>query len=119
MDWDKIFSAVLPGVAEGVLKTGAGIFGAKQAAKASKKGKESELNQAIALKNLDFEQQKELLALKASLAGGGGGGGSGVFTGFTDPQRVSAMQEQDALRLAALRQLLEGYQAPLLAQYRR
>lgn len=74
--------------------------------------KQAEGDRAFAAQQsaLDFERQKELAAFKAGL---GGGSAPTPFLGFTDPQRVQAIQEQDRNNLAAIQQLIAAYQRGL------
>lgn len=83
-----------------------GLFGQKSQEKEAKRAREA----AIAQDALNFERQKELIALR----GGGGGGGGGPFTGITDAQKVQAIQSQQQLELEALNQLISAYQRAVL-----
>lgn len=55
---------------------------------------------------LNFERQKELLALQP--------GPAGPFTGITDAQKVQAIQNQQQLELNSLDQLINAYQRAVL-----
>lgn len=57
---------------------------------------------------LAFEREKELAAFRASLAGS-----ATPFLGFTGPQKVSALQQQDQNNLTAIQQLISAYQRGL------
>ncbi len=58
---------------------------------------------------LDFQRQKELIALR-----GGGAGPAKPFLGFTGPQRVAAMQGQDQNQQAAIANAIAAYQRALI-----
>ncbi len=65
-----------------------------------------------------LELEKEMLLFRKSLAeggeGGGGGGGAGPFLGFTDPQRLTAKQNQNKQMLDAINSLIASYHRTLL-----
>lgn len=63
-----------------------------------------------------LKDEKDLLTFKAGLAGegGGGGGAAGPFTGFTDPQKVTAIQNQNAQSMQAIDAIIKAYQTALL-----
>ena len=97
MDWGPVFSAGL----QGALRFGGQLFGQKAQSEQADK---------------DFERKKELLQFQAGLAEGAGGGGAGPFTGFTDPQRVSAMQAQNQQYVNVLNAIIKNYQTALLSK---
>lgn len=109
-DFSKIIEASVGPLITSVLSGGAGIYGNRQA-------EQSNIRQG----DRELQQQKDLLLFKKSLedpaaGGGGGGGGGGPFLGFTDPQRVQALSNQNSDTLAALQQLINAYQGPLLSR---
>lgn len=93
-DWGPIFSTAL----QGALQFGAEYYKGQQA-------KEQHAN--------DLKEQKDLLAYKASLEPEPVGPAA-PFTGFTDPQRVQAMQNQNAQSMAAIDAIIKAYQTALL-----
>jgi hypothetical protein len=101
--WTSIASAAIPTV----LNLGAGLFG-QSAEKDKIKDAQAYAEKQNALK---FAQEKELIALRGA---GGGGGGGGPFTGFTDPQRVQAMQGQNQQQLDAINAIIAAYQRAVL-----
>lgn len=82
----------------------------------------------MALMDKKFEQEKALLALKASLGGGGGGGGSGVgeqlahdarktrYLGVQNAmeQRSNAQLQSSATLVDAIKNLTDAAQRPLV-----
>lgn len=98
MDWGPVFSAGL----QGALQFGGQLF-------------QNKANEEAQDKKL--QQEKDLLTFKAGLAGeAGGGGGAGPFTGFTDPQRVQAIQNQNQQYMAAINAIIKNYQTALLSK---
>lgn len=98
-DWGPIFSAGL----QGALQFGGQLF-------------QNKANDEAADKR--FQQDKDMLAYKAELAAGmpHAGGGAGPFTGFTDPQRVQAMQNQNQQYMSAINAIIKNYQTALLSK---
>lgn len=109
MSWyAEAFKAALPAVVGGLSQA----YATKSQADALKDDRAYKEKMSA----LDFDRQKELLAFKAGLGGGGGGGGGGgVFKGFTDPQKVSAMQAQQQQELDAINAIIAAYQRAVLA----
>ncbi len=101
--WTSIASAALPSI----ISFGSGLFQNKANEDALKEKQAYDEKQNA----LAFAQKKELLALQG---GGGGGGGGGPFTGFTDPQRVQAMQGQNQQNMDAINAIIAAYQRALL-----
>lgn len=98
----------------------------------SKDASQKLLDAKVAESALEFERQKELLALKASLGGGGGGGGGGDAAAIANAQmafeakRTKYLGVQEAMKNAmeargkssgniieAIRNLTEAAQRPL------
>ena len=105
--WNAIASAAIPSATNFVTQ----LF----TNSANKEAKEDERAYNKQQSDLKFQQEKDLLAFKAGLGGaGGGGGGGGPFTGFTDPQKVQALQSQNQIELDAINQIIAAYQRAVL-----
>lgn len=113
MDWSSVNWSDWwgPALTAGVGLTGALLNNSLQQDQLKEQNKQREQDKvdALALSDKSFEQQKELLALQASLRQGP----TPPFTGWTNPQRVQAMQGQDQNNLIAIRNLIEAYQRGL------
>lgn len=107
-DWGELVKPIFSSALQGALQFGGQYF-QSQADKDKIKDQRAYEQQKD---ERNFEQQKELLALK----GGGGGGGGGPFTGFTDPQRVQAIQNQNAQQMQAIDAIIKAYQTALLSR---
>lgn len=116
---------------------GLGIYSQIAGGQDKLKAEQSQLDQAtaakLALSDKEFAQQKELLALKASLAGGGGGGGGGGSAAAIanaqmayDAKKTRYLGIQDAMKnrqeaqgqgssniIQAIKNLTEAAQRPL------
>lgn len=101
--WGSIFSAALPSL----ISLGGGIFQnqANQAAVKDQRAYDEKLRQ---------QKLDDAIALKLAGGAGGGGGGGGPFTGFTDPQKVQALQEQSNSEIALINNMIKAYQNAVL-----
>lgn len=100
MDWGPIFSAGLQAATQ---------FGTQYFNNQAQKDRDEEqrkYNEAQADKL--FAQKKELAEMAP--------GPAAPFTGFTDPQRVQALQNQDRLQQEALNAFITAYQRALLSR---
>ncbi len=82
------------------------LVGALFQQNAQEKENEKARQEAEKQSALNFERQKELLALQP--------GPAGPFTGITDAQKVQAIQNQQQLELNSLDQLINAYQRAVL-----
>ncbi len=100
-----------PAITGGVALTGSLLSNslAQDKAKEDKRAAADDRAYLQSQSQLEHDRAKELINLRASLAGGP----PKPFLGFTDPQRVSAIQQQDQNNLAAIQQLILAYQRGL------
>jgi len=94
--WGDFFG----GAAGGVLQTVGTIFQANSAEDIASENRA--YNEAK--EDRDFARQKELMEL----------GKEGKFLGFTGPQKVQVLQNQNAEDLAAIKTIVDAYQKALL-----
>lgn len=113
MDWSSVNWSDWwgPALTAGVGLTGALLNNSLQQDQLKEQKSQAEQNKqdALALDERNFEQQKELLQLQASLRPGP----VPPFTGWTNSQRVAAMQGQDQNNLIAIKNMIEAYQRGL------
>lgn len=130
IDPDSFFS---PSSIIGGLGVYSQIAGKQDALKAQQQQLDQATAAKLALSDKEFAQQKELLALKASLAGGGGGGGGGGSAAAIanaqmayDAKKTRYLGIQDAMKarqeaqgqgssniIQAIKNLTEAAQRPL------
>ncbi len=107
--WDFNFGDIFPAA----VTTGVGLTSALLSNSVGQDNANAEREFAASQSDKEFARQKELIQLQASLRGGGAKP-PGPFTGFTDPQRVQAMQGQDQLGQNAIQNIIAAYQRALL-----
>lgn len=101
INWGDIISDVIGSFAEGGIQYGAGML----MQDAAEGVRDDDRAYAAEQSELDFQRRLELAGMAK--------GPKGPFLGFTDPQKVAAMQNQQKAHAGALRNIIESYQRML------